>query len=236
MNDLQVFNFNEMELRTVIKDGEPWFVAADVCRVLGLGNPTMAVSKLEEDEVTLNLIEGSHRPTNIVSESGLYALIVRSDKSEAKRFRRWVTSEVLPSIRKTGSYSVDDPAMAMAHGLIAAQKIIEQKDATIAELSPKAAALDLLCASDGSMCITDAAKSLQMKPKELFALLQFRKWIYRRLGTGWIAYQDKIQSGYLEHKITTVERSNGDEKVVEQVRVTRKGLARIAEIQTKRAA
>lgn len=75
-----------------------------------------------------------------------------------------------------------------------------------------------------------------MKPKELFALLQFRKWIYRRLGTGWIAYQDKIQSGYLEHKITTVERSNGDEKVVEQVRVTRKGLARIAEIQTKRAA
>lgn len=131
MNDLQVFDFNEMELRTVIKDGEPWFVAADVCRVLGLGNPTMAVSKLEEDEVTLNLIEGSHRPTNIVSESGLYALIVRSDKSEAKRFRRWVTSEVLPSIRKTGSYSVDDPAMAMAHGLIAAQKIIEQKDATM---------------------------------------------------------------------------------------------------------
>lgn len=91
--------------------GDPWFVAADICRALGLINPTMALRALDDDERSLNQIEGStgSRPTNIVSESGMYALILRSDKAEARRFRRWVTEEVLPSIRHTGSYAMGAP-------------------------------------------------------------------------------------------------------------------------------
>ena len=98
------FDFKGNSVRTVQIHGEPWFVAKDVCSVLELSNPSMAIKALDEDEVTLSQIEGSHRPTNIISESGLYALIMRSDKPQAKPFRKWVTSEVIPSIRKTGKY------------------------------------------------------------------------------------------------------------------------------------
>ncbi len=102
---------------------------------------------------------------------------------------------------------------------------------------PKARALDRIATADGSSCITDAAKDLQMRPKDLFALLSSNKWLYRRTGGNhWIAYQDKIQQGVVEHKVTTISRSNGSEKVVEQVRITSKGLAVLAELLTARAA
>lgn len=100
-----------------------------------------------------------------------------------------------------------------------------------AEMKPKAKALDLIATSDGSLCITNAAKDLQMRPKDLFAWLSANKWIYRRTGgSGWIAYQDKLQSGYLEHKVTVVSRTDGSEKTTEQVRVTPKGLAKLARL------
>lgn len=102
--------------------------------------------------------------------------------------------------------------------------------ATIVEQTPKVEALDRIATSDGSLCITDAAKSLQLKPRLLFAWLSAHQWIYQRPGhSGWIAYQVRIQSGDLEHKVTVVQRSDGSDKVVEQVRVTSKGLARLAQ-------
>ena len=104
-------------------------------------------------------------------------------------------------------------------------EVMEQQRAQLEIAQPKATALDRLSLADGSVCITNAAKDLQVQPKKLFAWLQVHKWIYRRLGgKGWLAYQDRIQSGHLEHKVTTVERSDGTEKVVEQVLVTPKGL------------
>lgn len=106
---INTFNFGEQSVRVVIRDGEPWFVAADVCAVLGIKNITMALRRLDSDEQALNSIEGLSRGNdiaNIVSESGLYALIFSSRKPEAKRFTKWVTSEVLPSIRKTGGYQL----------------------------------------------------------------------------------------------------------------------------------
>ncbi|MEG9884806.1 MAG: Bro-N domain-containing protein [Hyphomicrobiales bacterium] len=106
MNAITPFQFEDYPVRVIEKDGEPWFVAADVCAVLGIQNPSMAVRRLDEDEVTLYQIEGSHRPTNIVNESGLYSLVLRSDKPQAKRFKKWVTAEVLPTIRKTGQYGM----------------------------------------------------------------------------------------------------------------------------------
>lgn len=101
----------------------------------------------------------------------------------------------------------------------------------------KVQALDRLATSDGSLAITNAAKDLQVRPKDLFALLSETKWIYRRAGgAGWIAYQDKLQQGLLEHKVTIVERSDGTEKTAEQVRVTPKGLAKLAKLIAERDA
>lgn len=103
MNDLSIFRYDGADLYTVLVDGEPWFKVADVCNVLEIGNPSMAAARLDDDEVTLISIEG--RPqTNYVSEAGLFALILGSRKPEAKAFKRWVTHEVLPAIRKTGTY------------------------------------------------------------------------------------------------------------------------------------
>ena len=105
MNNLRTWNFEDHEVRTVEIDGEPWFVLADVCKVLELSNPSKVADRLESDEKAnfeLGLRGGA---TNCINESGLYTVVLRSDKSQAKPFRKWVTSEVLPSIRKTGSYT-----------------------------------------------------------------------------------------------------------------------------------
>lgn len=105
MNELQVFTNSECgEIRVMQKDNEAWFVAADVCKALEIGNPSQAVSRLDEDEKT-TLISNEGRQMNIISESGLYSLVLSSRKKEAKTFKRWVTHEVLPAIRKTGGYN-----------------------------------------------------------------------------------------------------------------------------------
>lgn len=105
MNDLTVFRFEgTCEVRTVIKDGEPWFVAKDICDILELTNPTMAIESLDDDERSKYFL-GRQGEVNIINESGLYALVFKSRKPEAKAFRKWVTSEVLPAIRKTGQYN-----------------------------------------------------------------------------------------------------------------------------------
>lgn len=106
-----------------------------------------------------------------------------------------------------------------------------QKKLSLAE--PKLKALDKIAGCEGSLCITNAAKTLQIRPKAFFRWLSEHQWIYRRAGGScWVAYQERIQSGFLEHKVTTVERSDGSQKVVEQVLVTPKGLARLAELLT----
>lgn len=108
MNQLQAFqNVEYGEVRTILRDGEPWFVAADVCRALEIGNPTMALSRLDEDEQALISIEGLSRGNetgNIVNEPGLYTLVLGSRKKEAKNFKRWITHDVIPAIRKNGYY------------------------------------------------------------------------------------------------------------------------------------
>ena len=107
MNELQVFRYQDNEVRTVEVDGEPWFVLKDVCAVLGIGNSRMVFDRLDSDEKGVSQIDtpGGLQNVNIVNESGLYNVLLRSDKPEAKPLRKWVTSEVLPSIRKTGSYA-----------------------------------------------------------------------------------------------------------------------------------
>lgn len=111
-NEVQVWNYEGAEVRTVQIDGEPWFVLADICRELELSTPARVAERLEKDEVSqTHTIDrmGREQKTTIINESGLYTVILRSDKPQAKPFRKWVTSVVLPSIRKTGSYSVQQP-------------------------------------------------------------------------------------------------------------------------------
>lgn len=109
MNDILVFHYKSSEVRTVELNGEPWFVLKDVCAVLGIANHKMTAQRLDADEVSLTDLTdsmGRQQETTVINESGLYNVILRSDKPEAKPFRKWVTSEVLPSIRKTGSYTM----------------------------------------------------------------------------------------------------------------------------------
>lgn len=116
----------------------------------------------------------------------------------------------------------------MAHALIAADATIKAKDAKIARLEPKALAHDRIADADGTLCITDAAKTLQVGQKVLFSYMRGHRWIYSRPGTSDIAHQDKINSGLLAHKVTAVQRPDGTEKIATQVRVTPKGLVKLA--------
>ena len=112
MSNVAIFNFESKAIRSVLIEGEPWFVAADVCSVLEIANPSDALGRLDADERTLVSIEGASNglKLNGINESGLYSLVLGSRKPEAKAFKKWLTSEVLPSIRKTGRYQVQAPA------------------------------------------------------------------------------------------------------------------------------
>ncbi len=121
MNEMQVFNYGEQEVRTILIDDNPWWVLVDVCRVLDLKQPHRVASRLDEDERTLSTVidrMGRSQKTTVINESGLYSVILRSDKVEAKAFKRWITHEVLPTIRKTGSYLAPaEPQFSVETGL-----------------------------------------------------------------------------------------------------------------------
>lgn len=125
--------------------------------------------------------------------------------------------------------ALNDPATMRGLLLSYSEKVLAL-ESKVQEQAPKVAALDRIATAVGSLCVTAAAKAIQMQPKRLFEWLKANGWIYRRPGgSGWLGYQTKVQSGLLEHKVTTVERSDGSEKMVEQVLITPKGLARLSE-------
>lgn len=128
--------------------------------------------------------------------------------------------------------ALNDPETMRGLLLSYSEKVISLQNEN-QELKPKAEALDRIATADGSICITNAAKDLQVRPKDLFQLLQSKKWIFRRQGSStFTAYQDKIQQGLLEHKITVISRSDGSEKQTEQVRITAKGITKLSEMLT----
>jgi anti-repressor protein len=231
------FEFNGAEVRTVIVDNEPWFIAADVCRVLEHTNPSMAVASLDDDEKGLRNLDTPFGPQSMVtvSESGLYALILRSRKPEAKAFKRHVTHTILPSIRKTGSYvAAESPEQFFARALTAASEIMASKDARIAELEPAAAAWDDLAAAEGDYAVGEAAKILarggiRTGPTRLFDQLALMHWIFRnRLGV-WEPYSTVVDMGYMSSKLQSHEHPRTGERIIDppQVRVTVKGLERL---------
>lgn len=169
MNDLHIFNYNGYKVRTIQKDGEPWWVLKDVCEVLGLSSPHKVFERLDDDEKGRNQIPtlGGEQEMTVVNESGLYNVILRSDKPEAKPFRKWVTSEVLPSIRKNGGYIANQenltPEQIVANALIVAQNIISQKDKQIEQMKPKAEFFDAVADSRTAISMNEVSKILGIK-------------------------------------------------------------------------
>ena len=222
----QVFNFGDHEVRTVIKEGEPWFVAKDVCSVLELTNNREAISRLDEDEKGVNTVYtlGGNQNLTTINESGLYSLILTSRKPEAKAFKKWVTSEVLPSIRKQGKYEVK-PTVPQSYsqalleaGRLAAiveqQELLmqEQKEALILA-APKVEYVDNFVERGNNRSLTDVAKELEISAKEL------GRWL-RQEGHAWKNKtplrwkQTFIDSGYGSQKLFSNENVNVSQALV----------------------
>ncbi|WP_062469176.1 phage antirepressor KilAC domain-containing protein [Variovorax boronicumulans] len=234
MSNITLFNFEGAAVRAMQIDGEPYVVGKDVAEALGYSDTTNAIKQHCKGGAKHHPLPtgGGVQEMRVLSEPDVLRLIVNSKLPAAVRFERWVFEDVLPSIRKTGGYSVNlaDPAQLRQVLLGYTEKVIAL-ESQVSVMEPKVEALNRIALADGSMCLTDAAKHLQVQPKWLFRWLQEHQWIYRRAGgSGFIGYQSRIQVGYLEHKVSTVERSDGSTKATEQVRVMAKGLAKLAEM------
>jgi prophage antirepressor-like protein len=213
MSNIQIFNYQNNEVRTVELNGEPWFVLKDVCAVLGISHITDTAKRMDEDEVgQTEVIDsiGRSQSTYVINESGLYNVILRSDKPEAKPFRKWVTSEVLPSIRKNGGYIAGQeqltPQELMAKALLVANKTLADREARISELTvqnnimaPKAEYFDELVDRNMLTSFRDTAKELGIKPKAFVDWLLAKKFIYRDQKGKLMPREDK-NSGLFEVK------------------------------------
>lgn len=237
MNAIVPFQFEERPLRVIERDGQPWFSLNDVCAVLEIANPRDAATRLDDDErdVVITDTLGGRQEATVIDESGLYKLTLRSRKAGAKRFTKWLTREVLPSIRRTGSYGAPAPSLDLADTATLHRLLLDHTgrtlaaDARVSELEPKAAALDRLTLASGSLAVTAAAKAMGVKPGRLFDWLEEHRWLYRG-GDGLLGYQTKIDQGLIEHKVTRLDRGRAQAKLVTQALVTPKGIARLTEL------
>lgn len=212
MNNIQIFKYENNDVRTVEMNGEPWFVLKDVCKVLGISKYRDAAERLDDDErapVRVATLGGAQEMT-AVNESGLYNVILRSDKPEAKPFRKWVTSEVLPSIRKNGGYIAGQeqltPSELMAKALLVANKTLAEREARISELKvqnaimqPKAEYFDELVDRNLLTSFRETAKQLGVEEKKFISFLMEKKYIYRDKKAKLMPYADK-NNGLFEVK------------------------------------
>jgi anti-repressor protein len=235
VTSLQLFEYEGRNVRTVVIDGEPWFVLADLCTVLEIANSRNVAARLDEAGVRQTDISsgGQRRSVTIVNESGMYEVVIRSDKPEAVTFRRWLTNEVLPQIRKTGSYGAPQltgPEL-MAHALIEANKTLESQAQQIEALTGPANSWDKLASVEGDLSVKDAAHILtrdhgiKIGQNRLFQWMREKKWIdgFNR------PYQHRVEQGLLSERIRSfkIQRTNGEMLAPPQLRVTTKGLQRL---------
>lgn len=187
MNDLQIFNNEEFgQIRMIELNGEPWFIGKDLADDLKYQNGSRDIARHvdEEDRQTINVHDGTqYREMIIVNESGMYALIMGSKLDNAKKFKRWITKEVIPSIRKNGGYIAGQekmtPAQIVANALIVANSIIEERDKQIAEMQPKADYFDALVDRKLNTSFRDTAKELNIGERRFIEWLKENKYIYR---------------------------------------------------------
>ena len=237
--EIQTFNFNNNPVRALTdENGEPWFVAKDVCDVLGLNNVSQALTRLDDDEKSsIILNDGTPgTPTKvIVSESGLYSLTIASRKPEARGFKRWVTHEVLPSIRKHGAYMTQqtlDKALTSPDFLIQLATKLKEEQEKVKALEPKAKALDAFTNVEDKLLVRDAAKVLSnagtpISEKQLREWMADNGWIYKA-NCSWHATARHCTAGHLVMVMSQdhVTKADGTKFAYPPtVRITRKGLA-----------
>ena len=216
MDVVQSFSFEEIPVRTTERNGEAWFCLADVCCVLGISNPSQAKTRLDEDEHDLISNEGQYY--GIISESGLYSLVLGSRKPEAKRFKRWVTAEVIPSIRKTGSYSIEPSMPAIPQTYAEALQLAADQAKQLEEQAPKIEVYNRLAERTGDVSTTVVAKQLGTTAIKLNA------WL-RDKGMKW-KNADLPMAGYMDWFNVISDVKNGHEFT--QCLVTPKGQIEIA--------
>lgn len=246
MNQLQKFMYSNQEVRSTVIDSEPWFVAKDVCDVLELTNSRMAIERLDEDEKGVSSIDtlGGKQNITIVNESGLYSLILGSRKPEAKQFKRWITHEVIPMIRKTGGYILPQ-TMPETLRLLAAE--IEKNQAVEAENERLAiqtaqqqeqlklqeapiAIYNLAISAHNTLSMQEVAKSLNTGRTRLYQILRAEGVVMK---DSTMPYQRYLDSGHF--KVTERPRASGDTIVNDPAtRVTAKGFDFIARLIQKR--
>lgn len=240
MEELQVFNsdeFGTIRIKTI--DGEPWFVAKDVADKLGYAQTSNMMKRIDEEDSKSSILDGMNMKSSLINESGLYSAIIGSKLDSAKRFKHWVTSDVLPSIRKNGGYIANQenltPEQIVANALIVAQNIISQKDKQIEEMRPKADFFDAVADSKTAISMNEVSKVLGIKGlgrNNLFEFLRDNAILDR-----WnVPYQKYIDCGWfrvIEQKYT----KNGEEHISIKTLVYQKGVDAIRrKIEAKRSA
>lgn len=242
---IQSYNFKGAALRTLTdKDGEPWFVAKDVCDILELSNVGQALARLDEDEKnSIILNDGTPGSPNkaIVSEPGIYSLVLASRKPEAREFKRWVTHEVLPRIRRTGGYiptsDMDDDMTILAKAVMIGQRTMEEQkrrieaqESRIRELEPKALFADAVAASDGTCLVGELAKMLRQNGMDigqnrLFKLLRDDGYLGKSGANTNVPTQKAMELGLFRIKETAVTHSDGHVTISRTPKVSGKGQA-----------
>jgi anti-repressor protein len=233
---LQVFDNSDFGSLRVVKDesGEPWFVAKDICKALGVADPHQSLRGFDDDEKgRFNTpTPGGMQKILYVNESGLYRLILKSRKPEAKQFQRWVTHEVLPSIRKDGGYMAtvagETPEQTMARAVLIAKQTIERQTKQIAELTPKARFADAVASSDGTCLIGELAKMLRQNgvnigQNRLFDRLRKDGYLGKIGQNRNVPTQKAMELGLFRIKETAITHSDGHVTINRTPKVTGKG-------------
>lgn len=246
MNELQNFNFNNLPVRTVLTDDEPWFVGKDVAKILGYANTKDALLKHVDDEDKLGsqiTTSGQKRNMVVVNESGLYNLILGASKQgknqeikeKARQFKRWITHEVLPTIRKHGAYMTDAKAQDVISGngladlLLQAGNQIKQLELEKSQMKPKALFADSVSASENTILIRDLAKILKQNgidigEKRLFTWLRDNGYLVKKIGSDYNSpTQRSMNLGILEFTENTHVHNSGKITVTKTPKVTGKG-------------
>ncbi|MFS0933786.1 phage antirepressor KilAC domain-containing protein [Enterococcus casseliflavus] len=226
MNTPQIFNFEQNEVRTILVNDEPYFVGKDVARVLGYSNTKDALSRhVDSEDKTGSRIttSGQSREMTIINESGLYSLILKSKLPNARKFKRWVTSEVLPTIRKTGSYTNVPQSFAQALRLAAdleeKNQLLEQQ---IAEYEPKISYLDMILSSTDTVATSQIAADYGMSAIALNKLLN-ELGVQHKVSGQWILYRKHMNQGYTKSHTSEIPKADGGVKVVMNTKWTQKG-------------
>lgn len=230
-NDIQIFNSEEFgDIRTVTVNNEPMFCLLDVCKALDIKNTTDVAKRLDADEVTRLNLGGKSGETNFVNESGLYAVILRSDKPNARKFRKWVTADVLPTIRKTGGYQMAQPQgkELLALAVLEAQKTIEQQNKEIDRMRPKEIFADAVSSSHTSILIGELAKILrqngvQTGQRRLFAWLRENGYLVKSGSSRNMPTQRSVERGLFEIKVGMYVDGSGANVPTKTAKVTGKG-------------